>query len=121
MKPNMPGMKISYNLSGLDGLEDKHDQFIKEMIRLFIKGTSSGMKGMQVAAKEKDWNTVAEHAHKILGPCKHLEVMPLAKTLRSIENTIFDLKKTDGIPELVEQAEEEAKETIKVFEKLISE
>jgi HPt (histidine-containing phosphotransfer) domain-containing protein len=117
---HMPGTKISYNLSGLNGLEEKHEQFLNEMIRLFIKSTVSGMQEMQDALKEKDWKKVGDKAHKILGPCKHLEVMPLTNTLKTIENNIFELRNTDEVPSLVKQAKEEAEETIKVFEKLIS-
>jgi HPt (histidine-containing phosphotransfer) domain-containing protein len=117
---HMPGINVSYNLSGLNGLEEKNEQFLNEMIRLFIKSTASGMQEMQSALKEQDWKKVGDKAHKMLGPCKHLEVMPLTNTLKSIEKDIFELEKTDEIPALVKQAKDEADETIKVFEKLIS-
>lgn len=113
-------INVTYNLSGLDGLEADNKSFFDEMIGLFIKSTSEGIEEMKEAMAKEDWEQVAEKAHKVLGPCRHLEVMPLMQTLKSIEHNIFEEKKTENVPGLIAKAEAEAAETIDTFKKLLA-
>jgi HPt (histidine-containing phosphotransfer) domain-containing protein len=68
-----------YHISGGD------DQFVKQMVASFINTTGQLLKEMQEAVNLQQWESVANLAHKILPPCRHIGAMELYNLLGKIE------------------------------------
>ncbi len=68
-----------YHISGGD------DQFVKQMIASFISTTGQLLKEMQENVNLQLWESVANLAHKILPPCRHIGAMELYNLLGKIE------------------------------------
>ncbi len=89
------GVKIDlqnlYHISGGD------DEFVRQMLASFINTTGKGLKEMQDAAISKKWETVADLAHKILSPCRHIGAMDLYNLLSKIEKSIRNNNVSESI------------------------
>jgi signal transduction histidine kinase/CheY-like chemotaxis protein/HPt (histidine-containing phosphotransfer) domain-containing protein len=101
-----------YDLDELKHLSNGDDAFVAEMINVFITTTLEGLQNMDAALEAKDWENLADYAHKIVPPCRHLKANTLLKLLKTIELQIRETGKTEGIETLVAQAKQEAKEII---------
>lgn len=81
-------------------LSDGDHKFYNEMLHTFLDSTQSGIKDMEIAIQEEDWDMMAEYAHRICAPCKHLSADTLYKSLKEIElncrnkNNLDTVKKT---------------------------
>jgi HPt (histidine-containing phosphotransfer) domain-containing protein len=104
---NHPGynLKEIYNMTN-----DK--EFIKDMLMLFIKGTSEGLTAIKRGIKNDSWEYVAHQAHKISAPCKHIEADRLYLLLKGIENKVKTEHSTLHIGKLVIELEEEINKII---------
>ncbi len=71
-----------YNISGGDR------QFVKEMLVSFISTTEKGLKEMKDAVSSHQWDSVADLAHKIMAPCRHIGAVDLYNILDQIEKSI---------------------------------
>ena len=65
---------------------------------------------MQTALQEKDWQALADHAHKIAPQCKHLAAHTLYSLLKEIEELARTEKEVDRLSDLVKQAQTESVE-----------
>lgn len=75
------------DFSDLKKLSGDDVDFYNDMLETFIETTSSGIKDMKVAIEENDWDMLAECAHKISSPCKHLGANQLYSILKEIEES----------------------------------
>lgn len=116
LQSNITDMK-KYSLEGLKQIVKGDDKFYNEMIRVFISSTRDGFSKMNAALDEKDWERVADLAHKIISPCIHFEAAHLVGLLKEIEKNIRDHKKTELIPELLKEASAEAEAIVSDLEK----
>lgn len=81
-------LKNLYHISGGD------EQFVKQMLTSFNYTTSKGLKEMQVAVSSEEWDSVANLAHKMRPPCRHIGAMELYDLLGQIEKCVS--KKADS-------------------------
>ncbi len=91
-KENRSG-KQKINLKNLYHISGGDDQFVKQMLVSFILTTGKGMKEMQEAVSSGEWDSVANLAHKMLPPCRHVGAMELYDLLSKIDKSASD--KTD--------------------------
>jgi signal transduction histidine kinase/CheY-like chemotaxis protein/HPt (histidine-containing phosphotransfer) domain-containing protein len=87
-------LKNLYHISGGD------EDFVKQMLASFINTTGKGLKEMQDAASARQWETVADLAHKILSPCRHIGAMDLYNLLNRIEKSIRNNSITEPVEAL---------------------
>ena len=73
------------NLHNLYHLSAGDEQFVKQMLVSFIDTTRRGLKDMQEAVTSGQWESVANLAHKMLPPCRHIGASDLYNLLRQIE------------------------------------
>jgi signal transduction histidine kinase/CheY-like chemotaxis protein len=101
-------------------LANNDKAFVKEMLYMFIKTASSDISGLKTAVAEQNWKQVAEYAHKIKAPCKHLDAIILVENLQQIENIARnshnDNVETDLLKETWHIAEIQLKELLKHVE-----
>jgi CheY-like chemotaxis protein len=70
-----------YHIAGGD------EQFVKQMLDSFIESTRKGLKEMQEAVQSGNIDSVAELAHKMSPPCRHLGASELSNMLKKIEES----------------------------------
>ncbi|OFZ53239.1 MAG: hypothetical protein A3D92_13760 [Bacteroidetes bacterium RIFCSPHIGHO2_02_FULL_44_7] len=76
---------FALDFSELQSISNGDDTFYIEMLETFIHGTKEGILQMKDFASDQLWDRVADVAHKISAPCKHLEALELYETLKEIE------------------------------------
>jgi HPt (histidine-containing phosphotransfer) domain-containing protein len=91
-------------------------EFVKDMILLFIKGTSEAIAPLKRGVKNDSWEYVAHHAHKISAPCKHIEADKLYSLLKNIENKVRTDHSTLPIHSVMLELEEETNKIIRNLE-----
>lgn len=75
-------LKNLYHISGGD------EHFVKQMLISFNSSTRQGIKELQEAALLGNWDSVANLAHKMLPPCRHLGAIELCDLLGKIEKGV---------------------------------
>ena len=75
------------NLHNLYHISGGDEQFVKQMLVSFIATTKKGLNDMQEAVKSGQWETVADLAHKMLPPCRHIGASDLVDLLKKIEES----------------------------------
>jgi FOG: CheY-like receiver len=96
--------KNKINLSSLYHISGGDEQFVKQMLVSFIDSTRQGFNDMQDAVKSGRLDSVADLAHKMLPPCRHIGALDLCNLLKKIEENIQ--KKVE--PQALEMLEEES-------------
>lgn len=76
------------NLDNLYHISGGDEQFVKQMLVSFIDSTKKGLDEMQEAVKSGRVDSIADLAHKMLPPCKHIGASDLCNLLRKIEENI---------------------------------
>lgn len=105
-----------YNLEEIFKMSNGNNEFVKEMIRLFIKATSEGMVTIKRDVKNNSWEYVMYQAHKISAPCKHIEAEYLYQLLKAIEDRARTEQSTLRLDGLVMQMEKETNRIIRSLE-----
>lgn len=78
---NSPVLKI--DLSKLEQMGDA--AFVQDMLTTFISSAGNGIKKIQEALLNNDRETIANEAHKLLPPVRHLRIKPLLEILEALE------------------------------------
>jgi HPt (histidine-containing phosphotransfer) domain-containing protein len=99
------------NLNNLYHISGGDEQFVKQMLVTFIDTTKKGLTAMNNAVVSGKWESVADLAHKMLPPCRHLGAKDLCNCLRNIEESIQKREDIETIKLLT-------KESIREFETL---
>jgi signal transduction histidine kinase/HPt (histidine-containing phosphotransfer) domain-containing protein len=97
---NEPESPDKINLNNLYHISGGDEQFVKQMLISFINTTQKGLKDMKEASLEGRWESVANLAHKLLSPCRHIGVMDLYNILSKIEKDIRNNNNTESIETL---------------------
>jgi CheY-like chemotaxis protein/HPt (histidine-containing phosphotransfer) domain-containing protein len=85
VKPEAPE-KI--NLNNLYHISGGDESFVKQMLISFIESTEKGLNELDAAVKSGNLVPVADLAHKMLPPCRHIAAMNLTVLLKKIEENI---------------------------------
>ena len=103
------------DLSALKELSNGDEKFYTDMLKTFLDTTSMGVKEMEKLLKEKNYTMIAEHAHKISAPCKHLGTDFLYEHLKILEDNCRNNESLDKVDDLIK----EIKTEFKIISKLI--
>jgi CheY-like chemotaxis protein/HPt (histidine-containing phosphotransfer) domain-containing protein len=106
-----------YNLSELKRLGNGDQNFVHEMIKIFIQNTSDGMSAMKEAILKKDWEKAGLFAHRIAAPGRHLGMTKIVKKLKEIEINTLNKTNLELISSLFESLEPDLKEVLAELEK----
>jgi signal transduction histidine kinase/DNA-binding NarL/FixJ family response regulator len=85
---NLPDEAVDgkINIQSLLHISGGDAQFTKQMLVTFIDTTTRGMEEMKEAASSDQWERVAEIAHKLLPPSRHVGAGTLTDLLKQIED-----------------------------------
>jgi signal transduction histidine kinase/CheY-like chemotaxis protein/HPt (histidine-containing phosphotransfer) domain-containing protein len=100
-----------YHISGGD------EKFVKQMIVSFKDTTKDGLREMNDAMLSQQWETVANLAHKLLPPCRHIGATGLCTILRQIEESV----KKEVDPVLIKKLAEESLLEFKTISEMLDE
>jgi len=92
------------NLHNLYHISAGDEQFVKQMIITFINTTQKGLKEMQEAAVSAKWDSVADLAHKLLSPCRHIGAADLYNFLSTVEKRIRNNVSSEPVETLIERS-----------------
>jgi HPt (histidine-containing phosphotransfer) domain-containing protein len=84
-------------LSNLIHISGGDDKFVKQMLVSFNNTTEKGLKEMQEAVISGQLESVANLAHKIMSPCRHIGAMYLYDLLSKIEKSIRNNNMTESV------------------------
>lgn len=95
LKP-LPTGKVTPSLEANADLDFRHlsdlsngdAHFFLDMLETFVQTITKGLASIQKSIDQSDIDMVAEHAHRIASPCKHLNANALYACLKKIENGI---------------------------------
>ena len=96
-----------FDLNELRRMTGDDSAFFREMLEIFIKSSEKGLENIQKACAERNWDSLAEAAHKLAAPAKHMQAMSLYYKLKEMET--YSPEKTSRI-ELNEQLDAIAQE-----------
>jgi HPt (histidine-containing phosphotransfer) domain-containing protein len=99
--------KKIFDLEELKQVSNGDEKFVKEMISIFIRTTDEGINDMEKAIEENNLKAIADMAHKIAPPCRHMGATSLLNYLNAIENAIRNSDEKVDIKELVMKAKKE--------------
>jgi signal transduction histidine kinase/CheY-like chemotaxis protein/HPt (histidine-containing phosphotransfer) domain-containing protein len=85
---NKPTGNDKINLKNLYHISGGDEKFVKQMLVSFIDSTKKDIYDMQKAIKHGQLDVVADLAHKMLPPSRHIGAMDLFNTLKKIEENI---------------------------------
>ena len=74
------------DLSDLLKMSNGDPSFVKEMIGIFMTSSEKSMQAMQESLHNENWQLVADLAHKLAAPVKHLNVNEVYKTLKQLQD-----------------------------------
>lgn len=83
-----PSAPEKINLNNLYHISGGDESFVKQMLISFIESTEKGLNELNEAVKSGNLDPVADLAHKMLPPCRHIAAMNLAGLLKKIEENI---------------------------------
>ena len=98
------------NLQNLYHLAGGDEDFVLQMLRTFISTTSTGLVEMKAALLAGERLKVADIAHKLMPPCRHLGAVKLHLLLREIEKDSTGDDNEDQLEELIDKTAGEYKE-----------
>jgi CheY-like chemotaxis protein len=107
-------IKGKLNLQNLIHISGGDIQFTKQMLVTFLETTTRGLQEMNEALASGQGNTIADLAHKMLPPCRHLGASDMCTHLRNIEDSARNNGEIATIEPLVSECFREF-ETIRDF------
>ncbi len=105
---SQPKLKINtpVALDELEKMTGGDAAFLNEMLKIFIRSSENGLKTIQLNFDTSDWDAIAEAAHKLAAPSKHMSAS-LYNHLKSLESEAESKKDINKIKLLIASIEEE--------------
>ena len=97
-------IKSRVNLQNLLHIAGGDTQFTKQMLITFLETTTKGLQEMNEASSSGQWGTVAELAHKMLPPSRHIGASELSNFFRKMEDGFRNNAETGIIEGLMKEA-----------------
>ena len=94
-------------------------EFLKEMILLFIKTTEEGLSDIKEAIDKENPDMVSETAHKMAAPAKHINAVDLYTKLKKLEYLSHRANVLRVISDLFDDVNEEAGRVIEFLKKFL--
>lgn len=127
--PDLNGGKIkekhqgeaSFNLSPLRELSGTDDAFYIDMLSTLHRTTLDGMNAIQEASRVKDWLGMAEAAHRIAAPVRHMNAIGIYEQLKSLEHAGRNNKIEPSIGETISRLEVSIRAVLQQIDQEIAE
>jgi signal transduction histidine kinase/DNA-binding response OmpR family regulator len=101
---NEPSALEKFNLQNLIHLSGGDEQFVNQMLVTFNDTTQKGLKEMQESMESDQMENVADIAHKLLPPSRHIGASDLCSLLKKIEEYVHNGTNKELIKEAIAQS-----------------
>jgi signal transduction histidine kinase/CheY-like chemotaxis protein/HPt (histidine-containing phosphotransfer) domain-containing protein len=115
-----PNGEEKINLQNLYHIAGGDEKFVKQMLDSFIESTETGLSEMQEHIVAGHLNSVAELAHKMLPPSRHVGAAALSRLLKKIEENIRKNDDASSLSMLVSQSLTEFEEVSRLIKEHIT-
>lgn len=109
---NQSSANGKFDVKELFRLSDGDDQFFREMLETFITSARETLTKIQEAYQRRQWEEMADAAHRLCPPSRHLDAHDLLASLKEIERIGRSKKGLKRLEELVNQVEFETQAVI---------
>ena len=99
--------KSAINLTSLKELSKGDDNFVKEMVQIFIDQTPETINNLEKYMNNKDWKMVRALAHKMKPSFSFVGLQELYEILNSIEEYAESETNLDLLPEMIAKINKE--------------
>ncbi len=103
------GNLFPVNLEEMERMAEGNKEFITEMLEIFIKTSEKGLASIFDNFQSENWDALADSAHKLAAPAKHMMASVLYDKLKALEKEAENTKNTNKMSRLIEQIEQEMK------------
>jgi signal transduction histidine kinase/CheY-like chemotaxis protein/HPt (histidine-containing phosphotransfer) domain-containing protein len=87
--------ETTIDLDELERISGGDTAFLNEMLRIFIRSSEEALNKFQQNFQDSDWIALAETAHKLAAPAKHLQATSLYNHLKKLETTVENLNQNE--------------------------
>lgn len=94
-----------YDLSMIESISGGDQQFIKQMVKLFLDNMPQNIEILKRAVEDEDWEQMWKTAHKMKSTIDSLNIVELKQEIRTIELSGKKLEGLELIPSLVHKVE----------------
>jgi CheY-like chemotaxis protein len=98
---NENGNSKHTDLGYLKKLANGSDDFIKQMLTLFIEQTPDALQRMEKYSKEHNWELLSKVAHKMKPSILFVGIKELETEMKTVENYAAEQSHTDELPKMV--------------------
>lgn len=95
------------DLKELYRVADNDTVFVREMLERFIDSFDQGIKSIKINHADKNWAEIANAAHKMASPCRHIDAKHLLENLKQIEELADNKSGFETIEGLIPEIEKE--------------
>ncbi|MFV0593557.1 MAG: ATP-binding protein [Draconibacterium sp.] len=81
--------------------------FLKEMIQIFLTSSRENLKKIEQSIHRKEWQQVADLAHKMAAPLKHMNIMAVYSTVKDLQQMAESASETAKIETKFDQLKTE--------------
>ena len=100
------------NLKHLKELADGSNEFIIEMISLFIEDMPGDLEKMEIYLRNKDWQALRKVAHKIKPSIMYVGLTEIESLVKETEDYAANEKNLDELPEMLMKIKQICNEAI---------
>lgn len=122
-KEEVPASGREYDLSNLKSMASGNPAFWSKMVGIFIKSAEETISGLTASRASGNMQEMVHAAHKLLGPCRHMEIAVLVERLTLLESHSPEKTMTDDLKaelkdtiSLIRAVVEEMKKELREFE-----
>lgn len=94
-KEEQTNVPAKFSLNELERISAGDEAFFKEMIQIFIKSSEDALSKFQSNMHTNNLPFVAETAHKLAAPAKHMKAETLYKNLKQLETQIGSMSENE--------------------------
>lgn len=105
VEPVAENVVALYNLSMIESISGGDQQFIKQMVKLFLDNMPQNIQTLKQAVENEDWEMMWKTAHKMKSTIDSLNIVDLKQEIRTIEFSGKKLENLDTIPTIVRKVE----------------
>ena len=93
---------VTINFDSLMHLANNDESFFREMLEIFIRSAKNGIDEIEKNYRSNNLGVVAEAAHKLASPTKHIQAIELFNLLKELEENILNNTNLQNIAETIE-------------------
>jgi CheY-like chemotaxis protein/HPt (histidine-containing phosphotransfer) domain-containing protein len=94
-----------YDLSMIESISGGDQQFIKQMVKLFLDNMPQNIEILKRSVEDEDWEQMWKTAHKMKSTIDSLNIVELKQEIRTIELSGKKLEGFELIPAIVQKVE----------------